>query len=98
MNLLRRGWTEGRYAYKKAGVLVWDIASDEAVQTVLFDSVDRKRQAILAKTVEQIRQKNGAHALRLAVQGDSSRTFINREHLSHQFTTNLAEVIRVKAR
>lgn len=98
MNLLRRGWTEGRYAYKKAGVLVWDIASDEAVQTVFFDSVDRKRQAILAKTVEQIRQKNGAHVLRLAVQGDSRRTFINREHLSHQFTTNLAEVIRVKAR
>ena len=48
------------YYYKKAGVMVWDITPDEAVQTYLFDSVDRQKQSALAEAVDRINRKTVA--------------------------------------
>ena len=31
---------EGGYQYKKAGVIVWNIVPDSAIQTNLFDTID----------------------------------------------------------
>ena len=52
------GRENGRYHYKKAGVIVWDITSDSAVQTVLFDPIDRDKPARLAAAIDAINHKN----------------------------------------
>ena len=53
--LLQNIYREG-YDYKKAGVLVYDIAS-EGVQTHLFDTIDRSKQARLLKVIDSIKTR-----------------------------------------
>lgn len=96
LSLLRQAWINADYHYKKAGVIVWNITADEAVQTALFDNVDRAKQAALAKAVEKIKRKNGRNAVRVAVQGADRCSHLKREHLSCRFTTDIDEIIRVK--
>ncbi len=96
VGLLKRAWVKGNYHYKKAGVLVWNISSDNAVQTCLFDPVDRERQARLSAAVESINLRNGHEAVRLAVQGQRKKWHFKCEHITRQYTTNLKDVIRVK--
>ena len=71
VKMLRSDWKEGdSYFYKKAGVIVWGISRDNAIQTSLFDTVDREKQAALAKAIDEINRKNGHNKIRVAVQGD----------------------------
>lgn len=55
---LMENWREGNFAFKKAGVVVWDILPDMAIQTNLFDTIDRDKQAALLKTIDEIKRKN----------------------------------------
>lgn len=94
---LRSEWREdGRYYYKKAGVIVWGITSDTAVQTVLFDSIDRDKQARLAAAIDAINRRNGFNTVKVAVQGTDKRWHLKSEHKSGQYSTNLSEIIKVK--
>lgn len=98
LSALRRNWIgKAMFFYKKAGVIVWDITADTAVQTALFDHVDRGKQAALAKAIENIKIKNGRDAVRVAVQGTDRCAHLKREHLSRHYTTRLDEIIKVKA-
>ena len=97
--MLRSEWKgDGSYWYKKAGVIVWDINRDDAVQTCLFDTVDRERQAALAKAVDAINRKHGHNTLRMAVQGTGKSWHLKNEHISRNYTTNLNDVIAIKNR
>lgn len=83
--------------YKKAGVIVWNIISDNAIQTSLFDNIDREKQARLADAIDSINRKNGHNTVRVAVQGTSDKSWhLKSEHRSKQYTTNIDEVIIVK--
>lgn len=94
---LRTEWREnGRYHYKKAGVIVWDISPNTAVQTVLFDSIDRAKQARLSAAIDAINQRNGFNTVKVASQGTDKRWHLKCEHKSAQYSTNLNEVIKVK--
>ena len=96
---LRAKWEEGdRYFYKKAGVIVWRISRDHAIQTHLFDSVDREKQTALAKAIDAINRKNGHNKIRVAVQGDEKGWQLKKEYISQQYTTNLDDVIVLKVR
>lgn len=96
---LRMEWCyDEHFSYKKAGVIVWNICPDTAVQTNLFDEVNRERQARLAAAVDAINRKNGHNTVKIAVQGtDDGGWHLKCEHISRQYTTNLSEVIRVKS-
>ena len=95
---LRSEWREnGKYHYKKAGVIVWGITSDTAVQTVLFDSIDRAKQNRLSAAIETINRRNGFNTVKVAVQGTDKRWHLKCEHRSAQYSTNLNEIIKVKA-
>lgn len=83
------------YGYKKAGVTLTDIISG-GVQGLLFDTVDREKQRRLLNTLDQIRQKNGRDAVRVALQGDVMQN-VRREHRSPCYTTDLHDIIVVKA-
>ena len=94
VKMLREEWKEGySYFYKKAGVIVWGISRDNAIQTSLFDTVDREKQAALAKAIDEINRKNGHNKIRVAVQGDEKGWQLKREYISKQYTTNLDDVI-----
>ena len=92
-------WKEGvSYFYKKAGVIVWGISRDYAIQGNLFDNVDREKQAALAKAIDAINRKNGHNKIRVAVQGDEKGWQLKREYISKQYTTNLEDVIVLKVK
>lgn len=97
VKVLRENWkTDGRcYYYKKAGVVVWNTCSDNAVQGDLFDVVDREKRASLAKAIDEINRKNGFNTVRLAVQGYDMKWGLKREHVSKRFTTNINDIIEV---
>lgn len=95
---LREEWKEAGYLYKKAGVIAWNTCEDNAIQANLFDHIDREKQAALAKAVDEINRKNGHNTIRMAVQGYCSNWHLKNEHISKQYTTNLKDIITVKAK
>lgn len=96
VRLLREEWREGCFYYKKAGVIVWDTCPDNAIQGYLFDTVDREKQAALAKAIDEINRKNGHNTIRMAIQGHSKNWHLKNEYISRQYTTNIKDIIRVK--
>lgn len=98
VKMLRANWKEGNFHYKKAGVIVWGIWRDDAIQGNLFDTVNRSKQAALAKAIDAINRKNGHNKIRVAVQGDEKGWQLKREYTSQQYTTNLDEVIVLKVK
>lgn len=97
LHVLRSNFRQGIYAYKKAGVILWDISSQRQVQQDLFDPVDRTKQSVLMKAIDAINQKNGRNKIRVAVQGTDVRFGLKREYLSKQYTTNINDIIVAKA-
>ena len=95
---LREDWKEGGFLYKKAGVIVWNTCEDKAIQGNLFDEVNREKQAALAKAIDAINHKNGHNTIRMAVQGYSRNWHLKNEYISKQYTTNLKDIIVVKAK
>ena len=96
LELLRSAWSDDRtYYYKKAGMTIWDLRYDGVVQPVLFDPIDRVRQAALARAVEEIKKKNGEDKIKIAVQGDGYRHFMKSQHRSRDYTTRLDDIIEV---
>ena len=75
---------------------VWGICRDNAIQGNLFDTVNREKQAALAKAIDAINRKNGHNKIRVAVQGDEKGWQLKREYISKQYTTNLEDVIVLK--
>ena len=94
--LLRANYRPGAYAYKKAGVLLWNIVPQAAVQQDLFDPTDRQRQATLMQTIDAINRKNGHDTVRTAIQGTGLRFGLQCEYLSRQYTTNPDDLLRVR--
>lgn len=99
VKMLRANWKDSdQYYYKKAGVIVWGICRDNAIQGNLFDTVNREKLAALAKTIDAINRKNGHNKIRVAVQGDEKGWQLKREYISKQYTTNLEDVIVLKTK
>lgn len=97
VKLLKSGWKPGTYYYKKAGVVAYNITEDNAIQGSLFDTVDRDKQAALSKIVDEINIRNGHDTVRVAVQGYGNSWHIKNEYISKQYTTNIKDIITVKA-
>lgn len=84
------------YHYKKAGVILSEISSDKAIEQSLFDPTDRKKQHRLNKIIDMINRKHGYPSVRVGTQFYSKRSQLKREYISHRYTTNLAEIMKVK--
>ena len=67
------------------------------MQQDLFDPIDRDQQRRLADIIDEINRRNGFDKVRLAVQGTDMRFGLKHEHASQQYTTNLQQVIEIKA-
>lgn len=94
---LKKNWDSTLYYYKKAGVIVTNISDDSSVQGSLFDNIDREKQSALSKIVDEINLRNGRNTVRVAVQGYDNDLRIKNEYISKQYTTNINDIIVVKA-
>ena len=97
VNALRKAWKTGSYYYKKAGVIACNIIEDNAIQGNLFDTIDRDKQSTLSKVVDEINMRNGRDTVRMAIQGYGNNWHIKNEYISKQYTTNIKDIIVVKA-
>lgn len=98
VNALRADWRgDGIHNYKKAGVIAWNTCPASAVQGYLFDHTDRARQARLATAIDAINRKNGHDTVKVATLGTGMGWKLKREHASPHYTTDIHEIIKVKA-
>jgi DNA polymerase V len=84
------------YRYKKAGVIVFDIVSEDQIQGSLFDNVDRPKHAEIMKTLDEINSKFGRDTLKIAVQSSGQKWKLRQEKLSPCYTTRWDEIIEVR--
>lgn len=84
------------YAYKQAGVIVMDFSPEQESQLKAFEN-SNPRHAPLMKAIDTINGAMGQAKVRLASQ-DLKRTWkMKQEKLSPRYTTNLKDIIIVKA-
>ena len=84
------------YLYKKAGVIVKNIISQEEVQMSLFDTVDRRKKRKLMSSVDRINMIMGRDKVYLASQGVQKRWAIKKQQLSPCYTTQFSDLLTVK--
>lgn len=87
------------YQYKKAGVQLSEISSDEAVQLDLFgiDAYDIEKSRHMMEALDEITTKYGMDSLKLAVQGFEKPplNLTNFQPMKNE-TTNINDIIVVK--
>jgi DNA polymerase V len=83
------------YGYKKAGVILSEISSKKAVQSAIFDEVDREKQDRAMRAMDMINAREGKNKVAVASQ-DPEGIRMNRNHLSPQYTTKWSDIIVVK--
>ena len=93
--LLRRIYAKG-YAYKKGGVILSDLQSCEGVQRNLFVPADERHRQLM-DTLDRINTRYGRHTLGVAAEGLHPFR-MKQQHLSKHYTTNIRDIIVVKAK
>lgn len=83
------------YQYKKAGVIITEIAYN--VQRNLFDTIDRDKRDRLMDAVDSINGKHGK-SVKLAIQGNGTGWKLKQEQLSKHYTTNFGEIIEINCK
>ncbi len=94
--LLKKIFRQG-FRYKKAGVIVQNLVPKESVQGNLFDHVDRPKHTRLMKVIDNANDKIGREKVRLLAQGFTRNWHLKNEHISSAYTTDLKQIITVKA-
>ncbi|OIO99477.1 MAG: SOS mutagenesis and repair protein UmuC [Bacteroidetes bacterium CG2_30_32_10] len=84
------------FQYKKAGVIVSDIISENNLQTSLFDEVNRDNQKKVMQVLDKLNSKMGRDKVRIAQQGFSRKWKLRQEKLSPCYTTNINDILIVK--
>lgn len=84
------------YQYKKAGVIITEIAAG-SVQQNLFDTIDRDKREKLMHAIDSI---NGdfQHHIKLAVQGTGKEWKLKQEQISRHYTTDINEVLSINCK
>lgn len=94
MNALPELFRKG-YGYKKAGVILSEISSKRAVQSALFDGLDREKHDNAMRAMDLINAREGRNKVAVASQ-DPEGVRMNRNHLSPQYTTRWSDILVVK--
>ena len=92
--LLKQVFRKG-YAYKRAGVILSDIASKTGVQGDIFDQTDRDKHNRLMEAIDRLNASFGRHRVVTAAEGFEPFK-MDRNHLSDKFTTDWGQIIKVK--
>jgi DNA polymerase V len=95
-SLLERIYKPG-FVYHKAGVFLTDIVPDKERQQSVFAAIDDDRRVRLMQAVDAINRKHGRYTVRPLALTSERDWEMRRQNLSPRYTTNLDEVLRVKA-
>ena len=95
LSVLKRIYKDG-FNYKKAGVIVGDIVSEESRQLSLFDTKNIFKTKDIMNAMDDINRKMGRNKIRLAVQGFDRKWRLKQEKLSPCYTTRFEDVLEVK--
>lgn len=83
--------------YKKTGVIVSDISSDEFIQGNLFIKIKNlEKNKTIIKYLDELNIKFGKDTVKLAIQGNSKNWKLKQEKLSPRYTTRWADLLKVK--
>ena len=93
-NALRDIYKDG-YQYKKTGIIITEIQSDQCQQGDLFDISNKEKQQNLMKMLDKLNNKLGNDKIRLASQGFGKKWKLRQEKLSPCYTTRLADIISI---
>lgn len=87
------------FNYKKAGVIIMEIASQNSIQMNLFQTTDLKKSAKLMQTIDKLNVKYHK-SIRLAAQGTETnpKWHLRQENLSPCYTTNINDILAVKCK
>ena len=92
----RRAYRPGAL-YKKTGVVLLKIIPETAVVPDLFDTKDRDKDKRLQRVLDHIDDRHGKRAIILGSQIQSQQTVYKNEHKSPLYTTDLRDIITLKA-
>jgi DNA polymerase V len=82
--------------YKKAGVIVGDIISENQVQLNLFDTdEDHIKRKNLYGTLDRLNQKLGRDKIQILGQGTNKRWGIKQERVTPCYTTQWDQLLKV---
>lgn len=83
------------YGYKKSGIRLSRISPSSAIQSALFDNINRSKHKKLMETMDRINADMGRESIKIVSQGTIT-DHTNREYLSPQYTTKWEEIMTVK--
>ena len=83
--------------YKKAGVVLLKIIPEAAVVPDMFDVKDRDKDKRLQRVLDQIEDRQGKRAIIYGSQMTSEKPVYKTEHKSPLYTTDLRDIITLKA-
>jgi len=79
------------FQYKKAGVMLMEICSEDAIQGNLFDTIDRKKQSNLMTVLDNVNERFGRNSLKFATMSAGKKWQIKQERLSPCYTTRMSD-------
>lgn len=85
------------YQYKKAGVIVSEFLPEDARIQSLFDADAHLQHYPLMKTIDRLNSRLGSEKIKLASMDLQTTWKMNRKKLSPRYTTDLRQILRVKA-
>lgn len=92
----RRSYRPG-VLYKKAGVVLLKIIPEAAVVPDMFDVKDREKDKRLQRVLDHIDDRHGKRSIILGSQMTSEKPVYKTEHKSPLYTTDLRDIITLKA-
>lgn len=82
--------------YKKTGVIVSGISSENVIQGNLFEKNTNDKNKNISKLVDKLNNRYGKDFIKLAVQGNNKDWKLKQEKLSQRYTTKWSELLKVK--
>jgi len=79
------------FLYKKAGIMLMNICSENAVLGSLFDKIDRKKHQRLMTVLDTVNDRYGRNTLKFGCMGDGKAWKIKQERLSPCYTTRMSD-------
>ncbi len=95
---LRSIWREG-ILYKRSGVIVSDIRTNQSIGGDLFDPIrNRPERARLMREIDEINRRYGLKTIQLAAEGGDKQTWkVKCDHRSGNYLTDIRELMTIKS-
>jgi len=84
------------YNFHKAGVIAEDLVPSSEVQTAIWDSENKLKNAKVMKALDSVNAQMGDNAVRFARQAGGTEWKLRTEYISKRFTTRLEDIVKIR--